>query len=95
MTTGATIGLTSEFWIWDSTLGSPAYVKLAGVTSISPPSESTDIIDTTDMDSSGGIREFIQGLTDPGECSIEMNFVPSSTTDALIRGGTDESRVPE
>jgi len=85
MTTGAAIGHTSEFHIWDTDAGPAAFVRLAGVTSITPPSESSDVIDVTDMDSTDGVREFILGLTDPGECSIELNFVPSNATDELIR----------
>lgn len=84
MTTSAAIGYSSEFHIWDSTLGTPAFVKISEVTSITPPNEQIDIIDVTHMDSPSNYREFIQGLTDPGECGFEMNFVPGSASEDLV-----------
>lgn len=85
MTTQARIGYGSTFAMMDNAASPPAYVTLGEITSITPPSESTDIVDVTHMQSPNATREFIMGLTDPGEASFEMNFVPGSISDELIR----------
>lgn len=82
MATGARIGYGSTFAV--STDGGSTYVSLAEVTSITPPSDNLDIIDATNMDSANATREFIVGLNDPGNCALEMNFVPGSTADQKI-----------
>lgn len=76
----AMIGYGSVFQIVSE--NSPdLYVALAEVTNITPPNFTLDQIDVSHMQSPGKVREFIPGLIDPGECSFEMNFVPSSTSD--------------
>lgn len=85
MATSADIGYGARFAIWDASLTTPAFVDLAEVTDITPPSDSVDLIDATHMASPDGRREFIAGLSDPGECSIEMNFVASSPADTRLR----------
>src|SRR5262245_37113767 len=47
---------------------------IAEVTSISGPTMSSDLIDVTSQESSGGFREMIIGLTDPGELSFDIFF---------------------
>src|SRR5262245_33441823 len=47
---------------------------IAEVTSISGPTMSSDLIDVTSQESSGGFREKIIGLTDPGELSFDIFF---------------------
>lgn len=82
--TEARIGYGSKFSIEnDDTPGT--YDELAEVVSITPPSDSVDMIDATHMQSPGRYREFIPGLIDPGECSIEMNYVPGGLTDVRLR----------
>jgi hypothetical protein len=54
------------------------------VTTITPPSSTSDQIDVTHMQSPNRRREFIAGLTDGGEFSCEMNFVPGSNTDDFL-----------
>lgn len=84
MTTNAAIGYGSAFAV-ESAAGSASYTPLAEVTDITPPSESVDVIDVTHMASPDSTREFIQGLMDPGEVSLEMNFDPGGSTDDFIR----------
>ncbi|WP_226578893.1 phage tail tube protein [Acuticoccus sediminis] len=85
MTTNAAIGYGTLFGISDD--GGTSYDTLAEVTSVTPPGSSVDIIDATHMLSPDKVREFIEGLKDPGECSLEMNFIPGATTaDGIIRG---------
>lgn len=47
---------------------------VAEVTSISGPTMSSDLIDVTSQESSGGFREKIIGLTDPGELTFDIFF---------------------
>lgn len=78
-----TIGYGTTFAIEDD--ASPqAYVALGEVFNVSPPSFTTDTVDVTHMTSPNRTREFTAGLTDPGECSVEMNFVPGSASDLRI-----------
>jgi hypothetical protein len=50
-----------------------------------PPADSDDQIDATHMQSPNRRREYIPGLTDSGEASYEMNYVPGSATDQFLR----------
>lgn len=61
---------------------------LTQITSITSPSLSADTIDVTTHSSSGGYREFIQGLRDGGEISIEGNFTTSSANAIITQLNT-------
>lgn len=82
MATAAIIGAGTTFEV--STDGGSTYVRLAEINSITPPSDNLDIIDATSMDSPNRTREYITGFNDPGECTLEMNFIPGSTSDQKI-----------
>lgn len=85
MASSAALGYNTLFGI--SSDSGTTYPTVAEVTSVTPPGESVDTIDVTHMESPNKRREFIEGLVDSGECSIEMNFLPGATNgDALIRG---------
>ena len=58
------------FLIWN-------YSKVLEVSNISGPSQKRDTIDLTSHDSADGYREFIAGLADAGEISLEGNMVLS------------------
>lgn len=49
-----------------------------------PPSDKDDQVDATHFQSPNRYREFIPGLTDAGEASVEMNYVPGSATDRFL-----------
>lgn len=86
MTTQALIGHGSIFSLLDNTLSPPAYVPVAEVTNFgSIFAIARDAVEATHTESTEGIREFIPGLIDYGEVSIELNFVPGSDADARIR----------
>jgi predicted secreted protein len=53
---------------------------VAELTSISGPNETMDTIDVTSHDSPDAYREFIAGIRDGGEISIEGNFIKTDTT---------------
>lgn len=79
MTTAA-IGYGAVFGIKN---GGGTFDNLAEVTSIKPPSYARDAIDVTHMESPNQFREYIAGLMDAGEVSLELNYVPAAT-DAII-----------
>lgn len=60
------------------------YVDFGEVFNITPPSFTQDQIDVTHMQSENRIREFIDGLVDPGEASFEMNYIPGSDSDNVL-----------
>jgi hypothetical protein len=77
------IGYDSTFEVEDAP-GSGVFVELAECTDITPPSSSVDDVEVTHMKSPDRTKEYIAGLTDAGEGSMGMNWVPGSDTDNLI-----------
>ena len=59
--------------------GPEIFTKIAEIKSIKGPSEEAAIIDVTNLDSTGGYEEYIQGLKKGGTLSMQANFVPSDT----------------
>jgi len=60
------------------------WFTLAETTEPTPPNSSNDVIDVTHSTSPNRTREFIQGLNDPGDMSLSMNYIPGSATDDFI-----------
>ena len=92
MTTQARIGHGTLFQIGNE--ASPmVYVSLAEVTSITPPGMARDSVDASHEESPGAWREFIGGMKDGGEVSVEMNFIPGSlsTTRIIDTFSSDEA----
>jgi len=58
---------------------------IAAIRDISGPSLSLDTIDVTTHDSTGAWREFIAGLKDGGEVSLELVFDPDDATQKTLR----------
>jgi len=85
MATEAQIGLGTQLWL-DNNAGTPVLTQLGEILSVTPPNPQTEQVEATHMASPNRRREFISGLIDDGEGTFEMNYVPGSTTDALIRG---------
>lgn len=83
MTTNASIGRGSKFSM-GATTNSNTLTDIAEVFDITPPNEQTDTIDASHYQSPGKQREFITGLTDPGDVSFDMNFLPGSASETLI-----------
>jgi len=61
------------------------YNELIEVFDVTPPNQQTDEIEVTHYKSVGGYREFIAGLRDGGEVTIQLNWVPGNPTDILLR----------
>lgn len=78
----AVLGYNVDFAI--NTTGS-TYLAVAEVTNISWPGYKRDAIDVTFMDSADQFREYIPGLIDGGEVTIELNWVPSATDQIITQ----------
>lgn len=79
MTTEADIGYGTLFQTGADS--SPeVWTTMGEVTNITPPALSRDSIDASHEQSPNGWREFIPGLKDGGEVSIELNYVVGSTS---------------
>lgn len=60
---------------------------IAQVTNISGPGLSADTIDVTSHDSTTGYRQFLQGLKDGGEVTLDINYDPTGATHKNTSGG--------
>lgn len=58
--------------------GSPGPAAIAGVKNLDGPGTQLAFIETTDFDSTGGFREYVGTLKDPGQMSFTLNFDPDS-----------------
>lgn len=71
MTTNADTGDGATFGVGTTSAG--PFTSIAEVKNIGLPEETQDAVEATHL-GSGGVREYIVGLTDGGEFSIEFNF---------------------
>ncbi len=60
------------------------FTELKGVTGIEVPSIEFDEVETTNFGSPGFSREFIPGLYDAGDITLEVLYDPGSATDAVL-----------
>ena len=58
--------------------GTSAWEAIAEILSYDGPNKKRDTIDVTNMDSTGGYKEFIGGFRDSGELKCPMNFTRDS-----------------
>jgi len=89
--TAAVIGYGTSFSIY----GGSTYTAVAEVTNITWPGYTRDAVDATNMASPNEFREFIPGLMDAGEVTIEMNFIPSASDVILaaLTAGTGQFKI--
>lgn len=66
----------------ETSLGSGSFVEVANVKSFSGPSAENPEIDVTVLTSAA--KEFIGGLVDNGELTLELNFDPDESTHQQI-----------
>ena len=83
-TSVATAGYGCLFKIGDGA-GSEVFATIAEVTSIDGPGLSMDTIEVTHMESPNAAREYIAGLKDGGEISLELNLLPDDTNQTALR----------
>ena len=87
MTTEVGIGSGSEFWLDNA---SNVLTQLDEIISVALPNSQTADVEATHMASPNRRREYISGLIDDGEGTIQMNYVPGSATDILIRAAQSD-----
>lgn len=78
--TAATIGYGTTLAIGDGATPTEVFTTVAEVTDLSPPSPSRDVVEATHYGSPGGYKEFISGLRDPGEASVQTNYTDAGYT---------------
>jgi predicted secreted protein len=70
MSSNAIAGVGTKFRRWNGV----NWVNIAEINSIKGPDKKRDTIDVTNLDSTGGYREFIGGFRDGGTVTLPMNF---------------------
>lgn len=93
--TVASIGYGSVFEMAQQATPS-TFVALGEVINIDPGEDDDEEVEATHYQSPNRTREYIPGLTTPGECTVEGNYEPGSATDLAIiasRGKTNVGRI--
>lgn len=67
--------------------------ELDEVTAVLLPEETVDDVEVTHMKSPGRSKEYKPGLGDGGDGSLELNYIPGSPTDLLLRELQTSRRV--
>ena len=80
--TDAAIGAGADFQRSDDATNTGTFATVGEVIDLTPPNISRDAVETTHMGSTERWREFIGGLKDGGEGSIEINFDPGHAVTA-------------
>jgi len=70
MSSSAVNSVGTVFQRWSGS----AWVSIAEVKSISGPGMTRETIDVTNLDSTGGYKEFIAGFRDAGDVGLSMNY---------------------
>lgn len=78
---GESIGWGTEFHLHNGT----SLIELDGVFNVTIPESTADDVEVTHYKSPGKTRQYIAGLKDLGEFTVEMNFVAGSPTDLLCQ----------
>jgi len=84
--------MTSAIWAYGSKLKmsdmatSPTFTEIAEIIELTPPSESRDDIDVSNMSSANATKESIAGWMDSGECSFKANWLPTNSTQDSTTG---------
>lgn len=63
---GATVELSAN--------GTTGWAEIPELTSVAVPATTQDYVDVTSLDSAGGFREYIPGLKDAGQLSLNANY---------------------
>lgn len=90
--TQATLG---NFRFEIGTNASPSVLtNLEEVIDVSELGESLDLLDVTNWDSPAGTKEFIAGLAEGDEFTVECNFIPGAATHQKTIRGAKGSTLP-
>lgn len=90
--TVAGIGYGTLFKIRTST-GPDVYTTIGEQVNVTPFGISVDSVDATHEESTGAWREFIPGLKDGGEVSVEIHYVPGGTAEATLLASLRTTKV--
>ena len=74
----------SGLFIGDGAAANEQFSRLAGLLTLGGPTQARDSIEVTDHDSPEGFREFIAGLGDGGEISLDLNYLPGDGTQNIL-----------
>ena len=88
--TGA-LGYGASISVGATTAAVTATVLLGGITALPPPPFSRDAVDVTSLSSPNATREYIPALREPGEVSLDLNWVPGNATDLVLIEILDET----
>jgi len=80
----AIIGYGIVFRIDDGT-GTGTFDLIGEISNIDPPDAQADDVEVTHMGSPNKTREYIAGLTEPGEMGFDINWIPNDSTDVILR----------
>jgi len=86
----AIAGVGTSFKRGDGT-SAEEFNAIAEVRNITGPGMTRDFIDVTNLDSTGGYREFITGFRDGGELTFTMNFTLAGYDDLFADYSSDDS----
>jgi predicted secreted protein len=85
--TDARIGWSTEFWLDDE---NGVLQQLDEIIAVTPPNPQVEDVEATHFLSPDRRREYITGLIEDGEGTFEMNLVPGSDTDEIIRAAIND-----
>lgn len=88
MTTEARIGWGGEIQV-SSSSSAAGLVEIGEVRSFTMGSDEADEHEVTHLKSPGRRKEFIAGMIDGGEMTIQINYVPGSASDLLLTDALD------
>ncbi len=92
MTTGAKLGIGTKVEYETVAGASPqAFTNYPQVKDVEYPEQLRESVETTNQDSTGFTREYIPGLIDPGEITIESNYLPNDSDQSAVRGFNAQS----
>lgn len=65
--------------------GLAVFDTIGEVIDITSPNQQVEDIDVTHHASPGRTREYIAGLNEPGEMSVEINWIPGDASDVIVQ----------
>lgn len=78
---------------WQFMFGSAASPQVLAaieeVFSVSGLGKTNDLVEVTNFDSPAGTKEYIAGLADGSEISVEANYIPGATVQPLVMTAVD------
>lgn len=90
--TEAAIGYGTTVEIASAIVPSVSYVEIGEVTSVSPPGISIETIDASHMQSPNKFKEYITGMKDGTPMTVDINYVPGSAGDVVLRQALGEDK---